>query len=125
MQSLCDCAVLRGITAILHVNPACFFLVTDLYRLRIKFASCSFNDHGIEVMEWLAQSHDLNPIENVWDQITTRVNEKNPCNLAELWTAVNAAWDDLPTQQLEILFESMPRIYEATISARGGGATRY
>ena len=83
-----------------------------------------FAEKAIEVMEWPAQSPDINSIENLWDQIATRVSEKNPSNLAELWVAVNAEWDELETQRVETLFESMPRRCEAIFAARGG-TTRY
>ena len=37
-----------------------------------------FNDEQITVMDWPAQSTNLNPIENLWDQIKTMVEEQNP-----------------------------------------------
>ena len=83
-----------------------------------------FNDQGMEVMKWPAQSPDLNPIENLWDQIATKVAEGNPSNNTELLTAVKAAWNALPDERLKTLFDSMRRRCEAVIAAKGG-ATRY
>ena len=47
-------------------------------------------------MEWPAQLPDLNPIENLWDQLKTVVQEQNPTNVTELWSVVKAAWQGFP-----------------------------
>ena len=58
-----------------------------------------FNDEQITVMDWPAQSPDFNPIENLWDQIKTMVQEQNPTSVKELWTAINSAWEGFPSDQ--------------------------
>ena len=60
-------------------------------------------------MEWPAQSLDLNPIENVWDQLKTVVQEQNPTNVTELWSAIKAAWQGFPLDKLIILINTMAR----------------
>ena len=50
-----------------------------------------FAEEGITVMEWPAQSSDLNPIENLWDHLKTTIQEQNPTNVKELWNTVKAA----------------------------------
>ena len=67
-----------------------------------------------------AQSPNLNPIENMWDHLKTIVQEKNPKNVKELWTAVNAAWEGFPRERLVNLIDSMSSRCEAVIKARGG-----
>ncbi|KAI6647097.1 hypothetical protein LOD99_8934 [Oopsacas minuta] len=47
-----------------------------------------FGEQKIEVMNWPAQSPDLNPIENLWDHISLRIQEKSPSNHSELWNAI-------------------------------------
>ena len=83
-----------------------------------------FDNEGIEVLKWPAQSPDLNPIENLWDQVATRVHEQNPSNLNELWVAVQSAWNSMAAHNIKFLINSMPRRCEAVIKAKGG-ATRY
>ena len=60
-------------------------------------------------MDWPAQSTDLNPIENLWDQIKTMVQEQNPTSVKELWTAINSAWESFPSDRLNNLIVSMSR----------------
>jgi len=66
---------------------------------------------GIEHMEWTAVSPDMNPIENMWSEITRTVDASvnQPTNLAELRQTVIDAWQALPLQTLATLIDSMPR----------------
>ena len=67
-----------------------------------------FKEEGITSMKWPAQSPDLNPIENLWDQLKTMVKEQNYTNVTELWSAVKAAWQGFPLDKLIISINSMP-----------------
>ena len=51
-----------------------------------------FKEEGISFMEWPAQSPDLNPIENLFDELKTMFQEQNPTNVIELWSDVKATW---------------------------------
>ena len=83
-----------------------------------------FAEEGITVMEWPAQSPDLNPIENLWDHLKTTIQEQNPTNVKELWNTVKATWRDFPLNKIINLINSMSRRCEAVIKARGR-ATKY
>ena len=42
-------------------------------------------NENIEIMNWPAQSPDLNPIKNCWKMIGEKAIQKNPKTADELW----------------------------------------
>ena len=41
-------------------------------------------DFKVKVLEWLSQSPELNPIENLWAELNKRVRARRPTNLTQL-----------------------------------------
>jgi len=81
---------------------------------------------GVKHMEWPAVSPNMNPIEDMWSEVTRTVDASanQPTNLAELRQAVIDAWQVLPLQTLATLIDSMPRRVQAMYDAHGGN-TKY
>ncbi|CAM4579088.1 unnamed protein product [Leuciscus chuanchicus] len=77
-----------------------------------------FTDHGITVLNWPANSSDLNPIENLWDIVKRKLRDARPNTLDELKAAIQASWASITPQQCHRLIASMPRRIEAVISAK-------
>jgi transposase len=46
-----------------------------------------FEDHGIKLVEWPANSPDLSPIENIWAELKRRLGEypELPKGILDLW----------------------------------------
>ncbi len=42
-----------------------------------------FNDHGVTVLDWPANSPDLNPIENLWGIVKRKMRDTIPNNADE------------------------------------------
>lgn len=78
----------------------------------------------IKVMEWPAQSPDLNPIENLWGEVERKLRGQKFKKPDDLFQAVDQAWHSIPEAFIEKLIESMPRRCQAILKAKGA-ATKY
>jgi transposase len=81
---------------------------------------------GVQVLPWPAQSPDLNPIENIWAFLETRVRSRKPqpSSIRALEQIVEEEWNAIPRDFYRELVRSMPRRIEACIT-NNGGHTKY
>ncbi len=67
-------------------KDADFILQQDLKPVHTaKSTKSCLNDHGVGVLDWPANSLDLNPIENLWDIIKRKIRNKRPKHANESW----------------------------------------
>ncbi len=83
-----------------------------------------FSDHGVTVLDWPANSPDLNPIENLWGIVKRKMRDTRPNNADDLKATVKETWASIPPQQCHKLITSMPCRIEAVIKAKGA-PTKY
>jgi transposase len=76
-------------------------------------------DHGLPLMNWPAQSPDLNPIENLWSILDARCKNRKPKTVEMLFEDLEKEWMGLDLQLLENLVDSMPQRLAAVIKAKG------
>ena len=79
------------------------------------------HEQPFAVLEWPAQSPDLNPIEHLWAILKRRLNQydRPPSGMLELWERIEAEWEKIDKDICQNLVESMPRRIEAVIKAKG------
>ncbi len=83
-----------------------------------------FNDHGVTVLDWPANSPDLNPIKNLWGIVKRKMRDTRPNNADDQKATVKETWASIPPQQCHKMITSMPRRTEAVIKAKGA-PTKY
>ncbi len=74
-----------------------------------KATSTWFKDHDIPVLNRLANSPDLNPIENLWGIVKRKMRYARPNNVEELKATIRATWALITPEQCHRLIDSMPR----------------
>ncbi len=79
-------------------------------------------EEGIKHLPWPAMSPDMNPIENLWAEVSRTMNESviQPTNVPDMRQAIIDAWDAIPIDTLASLVDSMSRRVQALYRARGG-----
>ncbi|HVI21742.1 MAG TPA: IS630 family transposase, partial [Bacillus sp. (in: firmicutes)] len=87
-----------------------------------KKAKKCLSDMGLMVLDWPAQSPDLNPIEHLWTHLKRKLAayETPPNGILQLWERVQEEWDKIEPEVCQGLIESMPRCMEALLKAKGG-----
>ena len=78
------------------------------HHLKVAVTACE--NAGIVILDWLAQSPDLNPIKNIWAEMKMMVHRRTPppSNIKVLESYVKDAWNDLPPEYYKKLVDSMP-----------------
>lgn len=100
--------------------------VHDSHLVQTWFAE----EPNVELVDWVPRASDLNPIENLWAEVTRTLQENwpdpPPRRSDDLWELVLNAWEDIAQGQrfVAALVDSMPRRLQAVINANGGH-TRY
>ncbi len=84
-----------------------------------KAISTWFKDHGIPVLNWPANSPDLNPIENLWGIVKRKMRYARPNNAEELKATIRATWALITHAQCHRLIDSMQRRIAAVIHVKG------
>ncbi len=107
------------------IKDADFIFQQDLAPAHTAKSTKSWlNDHGVGVLDWPANSPDLNPIENLWGIVKRKMRNKIPKIADELKATVKETWASIPPQQCHKLITSMPCRIEAVIKAKGA-PTKY
>ena len=77
-------------------------------------------NNNITLLDWPAQSPDLNPIEHLWDHAKNKLKEYPilPKGVWQVWERVEEVWNNILPEVCQNLIESMPRRLEPVIKAK-------
>ena len=78
-----------------------------------------FEKNKIKLLPWPAQSPDLNPIENLWAIIDTKLCKKSIYSKESLKSEILNIWESMDTNILKNLVNSMPNRLRMVIRNNG------
>jgi transposase len=80
------------------------------------------SDNGVVVLDWPAQSPDLNPIEHLWNEAERRLRHlpTRATGKEDLWDKLQDVWNGIEADVCLNLIESMPERVNDVIKAKGG-----
>ena len=79
-----------------------------------------FERLGITLMDWPANSPDLNPIKNIWSLLKERVGRHFPTTRDQVVAAIQLEWSRLTIADVATVCQSMRARCKAVIDAEGG-----
>lgn len=79
-----------------------------------------FEENDIQMLSWPSQSPDLNPIENIWDELDRKVPQNKRKSLNEFRTSLFETWRSIGHEIVEKLIKSIPKRLKLVIDAKGG-----
>ena len=79
-------------------------------KLRKNYLGKMHSASILSVMEWPAQSPDLNPIELLWEQLDRMVRKKCPSSQFNLWEVNQEAWGEISSYYLNTVTARMPNV---------------
>ena len=98
------------------------FLVDNGTKHKSDVVMNYLSEQEFEVMDWLAQSSDLSPIENMWRLLKIKLNEYDtfPKGMIELYDRVVHTWCNVITvEDCRKIIDSMSSRIEECIKAKG------
>jgi len=84
-----------------------------------KRAKQFFADHDVGLLEWPANSPDLNPIENIWGILKESVRKRNPQTKEDLEQFAQEEWVRIPQKTIKKTIMSVPKRCDQIISREG------
>ena len=66
-----------------------------------------FKNNDVNVLEWPTESPDLNPKENMWRDLKTRVMARKPTNLTQLEAFAKEEWGNIQQETYKNRLEAV------------------
>jgi hypothetical protein len=78
-----------------------------------------FHNHGVDLIDWPAWSPDLNPIEQLWNDLKRRVYERHARTMEELERHVTEEWAAIDLNFIARICRNMPQRLQQVIANKG------
>ena len=101
-----------------EINQAGVFKQDNAPCHTAKSVKTFLSGEDATVMEWPAQSPDMNHIEKVWKLLNERAKGKNPWKVEELWTNLKEKWETISVDECETLIRSCSKRCQAVIESK-------
>lgn len=72
-----------------------------------------FKDNDVNDLEWSIPSPNLNPIENLWQELNIRVTGRKPTHLTQLEAFTKEEWANIPQETCKKLVDTYKNHLEA------------
>ena len=78
-----------------------------------------FHNHGVDLIDWPAWSPDLNPIEELWHDLKTRVYGRHPHTMEELERCITEEWAATDLDFVARICRNMPHRLQLVLANDG------
>ena len=89
-----------------------------------KLSKQFFAEQNVQILDWPANSPDLNPIENIWGILKERVRKRTPKTKEELQRIALEEWAAIPQNVIRKTIKSFPKRCDQVVT-RGGEKCDY
>jgi transposase len=96
-----------------------FFQQDNDPKHKSREISSWFHNHGITLLDFPPYSPDLNPMENLWNDVARRVEEERPETMELLQECLAKEWAKTSTHLIAKTIHSMPKRCKLVIEAQG------
>ena len=82
-------------------------------------------DHDVQWVkkeEWPASSPDINPVENLWSTLQSRITSKGPTTMRSLMNLASRTWNALTLDEVAKCINALPSRYREIIRRKGAQA---
>lgn len=104
----------------MNIHEATHFLQDGAPCHASKRVKSFLQDKPFQVIDWPGNSPDLNPIENCWNYMKTKLKKQDISSVPKLTQEIKMLWTmELSREYLRSLSDSMPARLKLVIAARG------